>query len=323
MSTIPLSARPDSPVQVPAERADDPLDSIISESMEGLIDEVTDTIINRDKPKDKDDELLAPVEGPGWASIELDEPAPREAGLEAKLRAAEGKLAARETDSQDFHDAQEFRDELQSRYGGHVTLESFMGNTVHWIKQLRDNPYRAEELAAAYLETDPYIVRDGKEVESKSDADLTPGQKLNQILDDSIDKHMGKGDRHKSEFRATAQLRAEMKEIFPDLTFKEAMREALKADADLRKDALGTAARLAASFGMPVTPRQKEHHQITGTVAQVAATLPAFDNLSPQIASIVQAPEFIEWANRYQLTPEQRVKEAHSMALNMLARGAA
>ena len=65
-----------------------------------------------------------------------------------------------------------------------------------------------------------------------------------------------------------------LKEMFPHLSFDEAMKTIVRIDRDMHRDPLNTAGQVAAMFGMPITPAAAAADQrvkdLGATIDQVA-----------------------------------------------------
>lgn len=288
MSTIPLSAREGYGQTISGDDAPPPVIERDNGKLDALIDSAFETITTRGDIKEDDETLLPSIDGEGWATLsDLPEPTEREAGLEKVLRAREAVLAERETDSQDFHHAKEWRETLRHRYGGKVSLENVLENAVSWHQALVANPHlAADQLASNYLQNSPYAANLDDPPKKAAPADEHPNVKLSRIIEDAIDgKHHG----DQREFKATAKQRAALKSMFPGMAFKDAMKSLIQFDRDMHVDPLTTAARMGAAYGMPVTAGQTAAFQ-----ARYEYQKPAWDAIEATVSYMPRYQEFEE-----------------------------
>ena len=262
-------------------------------ALDALIESATETVTNRDQIKEDDDTLLKPIEGEGWAALasDPDRPAPteREAGLEKVMRGREAKLAEREAESAEFHASQESRETLRHRYKGQVSVEQLLENATDWHHYMTANPHMAaDQLASAYLQAAPYAINDDPPPKkAEAPADEHRWRSLDRILEDAWDKRQN-GDPNQQEFKASAKQRAALKAMFPGMSFADAMRSLVKFDGDMHRDPLATAARMGASYGMPITAGQhvaaQADYERTAPVVQMvehtAQYLPNYADIS-------------------------------------------
>jgi hypothetical protein len=256
----------DTPV---APHADD--DSKLDE----LIDSVTETITNRDTSGGERDEILLDtpvndVDSDTWRAFKanLDDPeTASERGLvselDGALKAAVDRRASQETESADFRQSREWREALDKRYDGRVAIGDLLEAFAHWHERLKENPRgRRRHGLRLSREQAPYALPDDAERASKPGTpagvqEANPDQRLNGILAAAIDRHQGKGDGEQQAFAASARHRAALKEMFPGISYAEACRRVVNLDGDLHRDPIGTAARMAATYGLPMIPSQE------------------------------------------------------------------
>jgi hypothetical protein len=320
MSTIPLSAREGhgqtlsggdmSATAVHAEN-DNELDA--------LIEKMSNTVVNRGIQNDVDGILLdspssgEEADGDSWRAFKssLDDPEKvaergHETELDRALTVAVGRRANQEAESADFHQSRESRDALNERYGGQVAIGDLLEIFADWHERLKDNPDRtAEVMASAYLGEPSYALPNGAQVPNKLAPTLGAnrmgvGSTLDDVLAAAINRHHGQGDGEKKVFAASARHRKALKEMFPGLSYAEACRRVVKLDSDLHRDPIGTAGRLAATYGMTATPAQQivaeQRDALAGDAQQIVVTaaerLPDLANLEDDVIAVMQRPEF-------------------------------
>lgn len=338
MSTIPLSAREGhgqtlsggdlSTTAVHAEN-DNELDA--------LIEKMSDTVVNRGIQDEAFDRVLLDspssgeeADGDSWRAFKssLDDPEKvaergRDTELDRALTAAVGRRADQEAESADFRQSREWRDALKERYGGQVAIGDLLEIFADWHERLKDNPGRtAEAMASAYLVQPSYALPNGAQVAKKlAPAVVANGSGVASTLDDllaaAIGRHHGKGDGEQQAFAASARHRQALKEMFPGLSYAEACRRVVRLDGDLHRDPIGTAARLAATYGMTATPAQQivaeERGVLAGDAQQVVATaaerLPDLADLEDDVIAVMQRPEF-----RHGPDMQENLMRAHRVA---------
>jgi hypothetical protein len=334
MSTIPLSMREGhgqtlsgSDATFAAAHTDD--DSKLDE----LIESATEFIVSRDTLGSAADEVLLdePVsDGDSWRDVKakLDDPETEAkrgptSELDRALKVAVDHRASQETESADFRQSREWRDELSRRYHGRIAIGDLLDTFADWHERLKRHPRAAADaIAAVYLEQAAYALPDdvGTPNELGRPASVdgeSADQKLNGILTAAIDRHHGKGDGEQATFAASARHRAALKEMFPGMTYAEACRRVVKLDRDLHRDPIGTAARLAATYRMPVTAAQQvvgEQRIAVANDAQqmiVATTehLPELGNLQDDVIAVLERPEFMHGPDM-----QQNLLRAHHVA---------
>jgi hypothetical protein len=318
MSTIPLSLR-EGHGQTPS-GTDAPLSAMHADNddkLDALIDGVAATIANRDAPDGTRDEILLEAssgdDGDTWRDLKakLDDPelaseCGADSELDRTLKAAVERRASQEAESADFRQSRGWRSELDRRYDGRIAIGDLLDNFADWHERLKQHPRAAADaIVAAYLEQAPDALPDdstrptssGKPASSMSEgADRT----LNGILSAAIDRHHGQGDGEQKVFAASARHRNALKEMFPGLSYAEACRRVVKLDGDLHRDPIGTAGRLAATYGMTATPAQQiiaeERGALAGDAQKIVATaverLPDLANLEDDVIAVMQRPEF-------------------------------
>jgi hypothetical protein len=225
-------------------------------------------------------------------------------GLDAKLRANFERAEAREAEEATFKASRAARDELRERYpqgDTAKTLDMFLG----WAGELQRNPaLTAQAMAESYAKASPWGLKDKAEKPQRDDP--YGAHRLNDIISDAIDR----ASSEKAEFQATAKQRATLKELFPGLSFADAMDRIVKIDRDMHRDPLSTAGQVAAMFGMPITPAAAAADQrvkdLGATIDQVLPTLPGFD---PRAAmNVIKHPEFVRTAD-----PVADLQRAHAV----------
>lgn len=316
MTTIPLSMREshgqalsggDAPLA--ETHADD------DRKLGSLIDSVTDAITSRGESEDERGDILLdePADDDSWQDLKakLDEPDAagergRESELDRVLKVAVDRRANQESESADFRQSKEWRDTLDRRYAGRIAIGDLLDTFADWHEKLKMDPRAAADaIAAAYLEQPPYVLPgatgSNQSGTRSAAAAETPEQKLNGILTAAIDRHHGKGDGEQKAFMASARHRGALKEMFPGMTYAEACRRVVMLDGDLHRDPIGTAARLAATYHMPVTSSQQlvaEQRDVLvndaqSVVAAAAENLPDLAELENDVVAVLGRPDFI------------------------------
>jgi len=319
MTTIPLSMREghgqtlsggDAPLA--ASRSDD------DGKLDELIDSVTATITSRDASNGERDEILlddsSGDESDTWRDLKakLDDPESvhergPDTGLDRALKVAVDRHASQEAESADFHHSRQWRAELEQRYDGRVAIGGLLDMFADWHERLKVNPRAAADaIASSYLKQAPDAVshevrRPGKPEGAARAESANADQKLNGILDAAIDRHHGEGDGEQRTFAASARHRAALKEMFPGMSYAEACRRVVKLDGDLHRDPLATAGRLAATYGMTVTPAQQavaEHRQAAAgdaqqMVASAAEHMPELTEMEDELVEVLGRPDFV------------------------------
>jgi hypothetical protein len=319
MSTIPLSMREghgqtlsggDAPPAAMHSGDDSKLDA--------LIDSVTETITTRESPEGDRDEVLLDASADGddsdsWRAFKakLDDPeAARDRGpgseLDRTLKVAVDRRASQEAESADFHQSREWRDVLDRRYGGRYGIGEVLDAFADWHEAFKTDPRRAfDALASAYLDQPAYVLpaaehRGHAESPAKAE-DTSAAQTLDGVLAAAIDRHHGKSDGEQPVFAASARHRTALKEMFPGMSYAEACRRVVTLDGDLHRDPIGTAARLAATYGMPVTSAQhalaeQRNVQMGETQQMIAAAAeltPELAEMEDELVTVLGRPEFV------------------------------
>ena len=176
-----------------------------------------------------------------------------------------------------------------------------LDNATNWHHHLTANPHMAaDQLASMYLQSAPYAINDDPPPAKEAPADEHPSRKLDRILESAIDKKLN-GDPDQQEFKASAKQRAALKAMFPGLSFADAMRSLVKFDGDMHRDPLTTAARMGASYGMPVTAGQHIAVQadyertapVVQMVEQTAQHLPNYAEYQEDMIRVLGRPDFV------------------------------
>jgi hypothetical protein len=313
MSTIPLSAAPQAPIQTEAatERDNDPLDNAISSAMEDYVDKATDTIVNRDKPRDDSNDAPLPVvEANAWLDFKehMDDPErvvpAREKGLDAALKASVSRKADFAVDSLDYEASKQFADVVKHRYLGKVAPEQFFDNCFQVWQAIAQDPDQWQVFAERRSKENPYGVRlENPPAVPKPDPDEHPNKKLDRILDRSIDRAIDGGDR--AGFKLTRERMDLLKKYFPNASYANAMRMMLDADRDTWTDPIGGFARIAAMLGAPVMPyaqqasasHKAEDAAVRQLVNETTAHLPQDDKTA--MATLIDSPHWVSSGDNY------------------------
>ena len=211
-----------------------------------------------------------------WLEEEQEDRAERRATIEKHLRVHEdGKAAANA-----WENSREHRETLKDRYPN-VSLKDLFGSYEKLDENMRGNPrVAAEHLARHYLSQPP-----------RFGSDKAAAQKQEGVRG-SIEQ----GFRDAEDKEALAEA---IEKHGPRLDFL--LQRIVEADTALSDDPLGAAARIAAAYGVPVTP---EHHQeiaqdslreqhiaaISGQIDQLinSGRFPEFDSVADRIADILE-----------------------------------
>lgn len=158
-----------------------------------------------------------------------------------------------------------------------------------WTTELKKNPaLTAQQMAEAYARATPWALTD--KVEKPQRDDPYGAHKLNDIISDAIDRTSSE----KKDFEATKEQRAKLKQLFPTLSFDEALKTIVRIDRDMHRDPLNTAGQVAALFGMPVTPNAMAVEQQTQALgAAINSLIPNLPNFNGDaVANVLQLPDF-------------------------------
>jgi hypothetical protein len=210
-------------------------------------------------------------------------------GLDAKLRANFERAEAQEAERAEFNASRESRDELNGRYGKNGDIATTISMFVGWADELKRNPaLTAQAMAESYARATPWALHD--KVEKPQRDDPYGAHKLNDLISDSIDRATS----DKKDFEATKGQRAKLKEMFPHLSFDEAMKTIVRIDRDMHRDPLNTAGQVAAMFGMPITPAAAAADQrvkdLGAAIDRALPSMPGFQ-IEP-VMGVLQDPNF-------------------------------
>ncbi len=225
-----------------------------------------------------------------------EDPAPDSRDLDTIIGTAMDAAENREADAESFKASREARTELQDRYGSQGNLGDTLNAFIGWAQAFKQDPQGAgQRFAESYLKASPYALTDRAE-KPKAETYVDgggfrhTGRELDQILEDAIDS----ASEEKQQFVATAAQREALAQVFPGVSFDEAMRKVVAIDRDAIRDPLTTAATLAASFGMPVLPHQQQeaaaHNHVLAHVDAAAAQGMDAD----RVMNVVNHPEFVK-----------------------------
>jgi hypothetical protein len=335
MSTIPLSLREGYGQTLSGDDAPT-APSTDDGKLDALIENVSEKVANRDRAAPADEPLLDVSESDdadSWRALKakLDDPAHgREQGgdsaLDRALKQAVDRRAHQEAESADFHQSRTWRDALTERYDRRVAIGDLLDTFADWHACLKTDPKAAADaIASAYLEQSPYALpaaarttgKPGVPADVAASALEAPGQKLNRILEAAIDRHHGKRNDEPEALVGSARHRAALKEMFPGMTYAEACRRVVTLDGDLHRDPLGTAARLAASYGLPLTTsqqaateqRQRGVSDAQRIVAEGAQRMPDLAALQEEVVAVLSRPDFVHGPDM-----QQNLVRAHRIA---------
>lgn len=217
--------------------------------------------------------------------------APLDDGISAAQAVADEDVEERKS----FTRSKEHREELRARYGKDVDLGALVEKFIRQEAEFRKDPLgAADRLAAEYLQR-PYAARYAKPEAKKNLGDLPQGQRLGAILDDALD------GLEASDLKMTAKQRALIREKFDGMPFDKVLEIVTAADRDLHNDPIGAAARIAASYGVPVMQSQHQNVEQQARVNHVesgmkqlyqSGQLPRLAELSGDIGRVLQNPQF-------------------------------
>jgi hypothetical protein len=300
MSVIPLSAKDNEPREgtttygplAPEDRAD------------AGADKKMDAVINDALKHYPDDDAETP-------KVERKD-------LDTTLRDGLDKLETAQADQEAWTKSREARAELDTRYRG---FGGDTGKTLDLFLQMADalkaDPLgSAQEIARAYLKASRYNLdtEQPKAEAKKADDPIDPrtGQPYSRrkVLDRVIEGAIESATSERETFEATAKQRARLKELWPNLSFDQAMDRIRQVDRNLHKDPLSAAAELGAAFGMPVLPADQatqeakhvERVRADHEVNVAASRLPGMNDrqLRQEMATIVAD-------NRFQMSGDTQV----------------
>ncbi len=262
----------------------------------------------------------------------------RESDVLQAYREAQGRAEERAS----FDRSRPHREELTGRYGdggAKTAIESF----VHWDRELRENPHgAADALASHYLRQPPNLLKT-KEPEKAETApeDWHEDGKIQWALDNDVKRAWQTAAREKAEndeYERTREHAQLLRQQFPHLSFADALERITQIDRDLLTDPVGAAARLGASYGMPVThgqvqavEHQAQQQQRLGNAQAVyeqAIQTNAFPGLElphveEAVVNILHDPAFPRsHSGDPSLDLQYDLRNAHDLALQALAAGA-
>jgi hypothetical protein len=229
-----------------------------------------------------------------------DAPPPPRKSLDETISEGLDRQEAAHAEEESFKASREARDELNSRYGSQGDLATTIDQYIAWAKYFKESPQEAgQKFAESYLRASPYALKD-HQPKQKVEPYIDPGGKRysGRVLDDVLSNAIDKASSEKKDFVATAAQREALKQIFPGKTFDEALRTIVKIDRDAYADPLGTAATIAASFGLPVTPSQVARHNklehLGNQIDQALPTMPGLEHpaIQQQVLDVLARPDF-------------------------------
>jgi hypothetical protein len=191
--------------------------------------------------------------------------------------------AIKSDDAHEFDASKEARAELEHRYSEAGDFGQTLGRFLHMAGMLRANPtMAAEQIATSYMRASPWGM-----TPRKPDEYVGPDWKNATPLDKIIRDAQSAGKDAK-DFQATTAHREALRQVFPTMTFDQALSEVVRIDTLLRKDPLAGAASLGAAFGMPITANQEREAQEDAQIAQAIQhgdqTIPALRH--PQVRQV-------------------------------------
>jgi hypothetical protein len=296
-----------------------PLSAAVKDGLAPDLDRVPDS--SDERPGTFQSESFDKHFAAAWDKAEQDNSKPTDAeiggqiiqpkGLDAKLKANFERSETLETERAEFNSAREARRELNERYGAQGDIATTIDMFVGWADRLRASPgMAAQEMAEAYMRASPWALRDKKETPPVDDP--YGRKKLDAILGDAIEN----ASAEKKDFEATAAQRAKLKQIFPGMTFDEALARVVQIDREMHQDPLTTAGKLGAAFGMPVTPRQAVMQQHVETLgAAIDRALPSMPGFQIEpVMNVLRDPNFPRTGD-----PVTDVRAAHELVQHQAA----
>jgi len=227
------------------------------------------------------------------------------------------------------------REELKARHG--VDAAGVIQKFSHYETALRQNPrigvevIQSDYLAGANLATLRHAEQSAApkgESRPKPDEEEFSGVKLDRIIENALDEHMGgRLDADKAEFEKAQPLFAEMKARNPSLTIDEFFKSTVHADRELWKNP-NFAHRLAGAAGAPITALQQETAQVkaqtvahTNQIENVLTDMESrgelldLERYAPAMAKIMALPNFVRTADlRSDVRRANRIAELHELA---------
>jgi hypothetical protein len=225
---------------------------------------------------------------------------PQSKDLDGLISAGIDRYEEAKADAEAWEKSKDSRAELDVRYRGHG------GNTAKTLSlfldmadSLRSNPRQAAlTIAEAYLKSSRYALDQTPEAKAKPEG-------LDAVISDSIEN----ATTEREMFENTKESRARLKQLWPHLTFDQAMDRFRNIDRRLHQDAIAGSAELFAAFGGAVLPHQQEaeeeRHHAQALVAQARQQLPGFEQLRHQMANIIQSGHADNIQDAYRIAAHQ------------------
>jgi hypothetical protein len=229
------------------------------------------------------------------------EPAPDKRPLDEILTDNLGKHYEAKEDESDFKEALPSVDELGSRYKDQGEVLETLQRIVDIVKAAKQDPRGVGlALAEAYGRLGPWSATDSSAKEMPAVEYDHTGRRLNgKRLDFILEQAADRATSDKKLLADTAEIRAELKQLLPGKSFKDAVKLFLQFDTEARRDPVGANAHLAAINGMAWTPRQQaaeqEQHVAAMHVAEATKVLPGMQDkaVKEAMAYIIQSdPRF-------------------------------
>lgn len=285
MSSIPLSARDgddNAPTPyghgtaVPERLETDPLDKIVDDAAE---------------------KITSRGSGPQFDNLDK--------GLSDAMNRSEADRAELE----DFAKVRGSRQELIERTGAKSYAEALKYFVSLHGNFQRDPLGTADWLAGQTLRHAPAADSIAKRDNTKPDPlasvkDAHPGVQLDAVIGSALEA-ANEGDRDLKEFSESAEVRAELKKMFPGVPMSKLTEDLVRMVRDLQADPLGMSARLAAKYGAPVTQGQqfeaeqkaqmKQLESYGSAVIEQARTsgsFPHFEELRGDMIEVLNRPDF-------------------------------
>jgi hypothetical protein len=173
-----------------------------------------------------------------WSQAEAQQSEPVKKSLDDSIRDGIDKFESAQADAEAWEKSREARAELDSRYRG---FNGDTGKTLDLFLQMADSLKAdplgsAQEIARAYLKASRYNLDTTPAKTEKADLPIDPktgrpysGQVLGRVIVDAMESATAE----RQTFEATAKQRARLKELWPNLSFDQAMERIRQVDRNL------------------------------------------------------------------------------------------
>ena len=224
------------------------------------------------------------------------------------VRSAIAEVGDTRSDREAFDRSRENREELAWRYP-----DTKVGDLIKRFSGLHDDFKRdpmqaADHLARHYLAQPARFSKPKAREAEQPPAYLDEYGRQEWLRDQDAREAFRNAGHDRAEndaFKATAEDRAFLKKAFPQLTFDQAIERITSLDADLTADPLGASAKLAATFGAPITQMHHDEIRHVGEAQQSvlrmqegldrvvsSGKLPGIENMMDAVADVLEGPSF-------------------------------